>query len=468
MAKRKFKILAIDDDPAMLSLFKTILGGDYIMLPATCCEEAKEMTGREDFQVVLLDLGLPDGNGMDLLRYFKEINDDVEVIVVTAHQQVGLAVEAIKLGAFDFIGKEFEPEELKNLVTHALESYLRRKKIIYLESEMDRIVNDDFVLGQSPKMQQIYDIVERTARVPANILISGESGTGKEIIARRIHHLSEQKESPFIAVNVAAVPADLIESTLFGHEKGAFTGAHRLHYGKFELADGGTLFLDEIADLRIDLQAKLLRVLQEQFIERVGGDRPIPVSVRIIAATNADLEDKVKHGTFRDDLYYRLNVVRIHLPPLRERIEDLPYFVRYFIHKYNQKFNRNVQDISELVFSVLSHYSWPGNIRELENLVERLIAFSEKPVITEGDIPVEYLVSDFEALKKRSAEGDVLNEASEAFERSFILRVLEKEGWNQTRTSERLGVHRKTLEYKIKKYGLGSIITQRRPGARHV
>ncbi|MBI2338996.1 MAG: sigma-54-dependent Fis family transcriptional regulator [Deltaproteobacteria bacterium] len=466
MENRKYKILAIDDDPSVLALFATILGGDYVVIPAANCEEAKGVLRKEDFQICLLDLGLPDGNGMDLLKLFKETNEDIEVIVVTSHQQVKPAVEAVRLGAFDFIGKEFEPDELKNLVGNALEKYLRKKRILYLESEVDRMITDGFVAGHSPKMTKIYEVVERIARVSANVLLTGESGTGKELIARRIHYLSENRQAPFVAINLAAIPENLIESTLFGHEKGAFTSAYRLQYGKFELADGGTLFLDEIANLRLDLQAKLLRVIQEQVIERVGGNKLIPARVRIIAATNADLERVIKEGKFREDLYYRLNVVRIHLPPLRERMEDIPEFVRYFIEKYNRKFNRQVEDISDLVFSILSHYSWPGNIRELENLIERMIALAEKPVITEGDIPVEYLVSDFDALKKRAAEGDVLAEATAAFERSFILRILEKEEWNQSECSDRLGIHRKTLEYKIRQYGLRPVIVQRRAAAK--
>ncbi|MBI4411748.1 MAG: sigma-54-dependent Fis family transcriptional regulator [Deltaproteobacteria bacterium] len=466
MENRRYKILAIDDDPSILSLLDTILSGDFTVVKATNCNEARAAARKEDFQIVLLDLGLPDGDGMDLLKFFKEINEDIEIIVVTSSQQVTLAVKAIRLGAFDFIGKEFDPDELKNLVNNALEKFLRKRKILYLESEMDKMVANGFVAGHSPKMRKIYEIVERTAKVPANVLLTGESGTGKELIARRLHYLSSNREAPFVALNLASVPAELLESTLFGHEKGAFTGAHRLHYGKFELADGGTLFMDEIGDLRFDLQAKLLRAIQEQVIERVGGNNLIPVKVKIIAATNANLEQSVKEGKFREDLFYRLNVVRIHLPPLRERLEDIPEFVRYFIEKYNRKFNRQVEDMSDLVFSVLSHYSWPGNIRELENLIERLIALSEKPTITEGDIPVEYLVNDFDALKKRAVEGDVLGEATAAFERSFILRILEKENWNQIKCSERLGVHRKTLEYKIKHYDLRPVIVQRRAAAK--
>lgn len=459
---RKYRILVVDDDPAVSTYIETILKDDYDVLLAASCEEAKRMSYQEDFQLVLLDYSLPDGTGEDLLKYFKDINENVEIIMVTLHQDVKKAVSCIQLGAFDYIDKEFYPEDLKNLINHALNNFLRHRKIVSLQSEIETLVQDQFVLGSSPKMHKINDIISKAAQVPATVLITGESGTGKEIIARRIHQLSDRKDASFIAVNVAAVPPDLIESTLFGHEKGSFTGAHKLHCGKFEMADNGTLFLDEIGDLRIDLQAKLLRVLQENCIERVGGACTIQVNVRIVAATNSNLEERIAKGKFRDDLYYRLNVLRVHLPPLRERLEDIPELVRHFIKKYNKKFNRNIEDISELVLSILSHYAWPGNIRELENLVERLIVLAEKPFITEGDIPVEYLVSDFETLKLRSPDGDVLTQATEAFERSFILKILESEQWNQTKTAHRLGVHRKTLEYKIKKHDIGAIITQRR------
>lgn len=462
---RKYKILAVDDDPSILDFIETILGDDYFILKAASCNEAKKISYEEDFQLVLLDYSLPDGTGEELLKYFKDINENVEVIMVTMHQDVKKAVACTQLGAFDYIDKEFDPDDLKNLVNNAITKYLRGRKIISLESEIQTLVQDQFILGSSPKMHKINDIIAKASQVPATVLITGESGTGKEIIARRIHMLSDRKFAPFIALNVASVPPDLIESTLFGHEKGSFTGAHKLHYGKFELADNGTLFLDEIGDLRIDLQSKLLRALQENVIERVGGNRSIHTNVRIVAATNANLEQKIAKGEFRDDLYYRLNVLRLHLPPLRERLEDIPEFVRFFIRKYNKKFNRNVEDISELVLSILAHYTWPGNIRELENLVERLIVLSEKPYITEGDIPVEYLVSDFETLKKRSPDGDILVQATEAFERNFILKILEKEEWNQSKTAQRLGIHRKTLEYKIKKYDIGAIIVQKRATA---
>lgn len=460
---KRLKILAVDDDPSVLDLFSLILGKDYTVLSATNGHEAKKIAEQQNFQIVLLDMGLPDCNGLELLSFFKETDADIEVIVVTAMQSIKLAVEATRQGAYDYLKKDFIPEELSNIVSRAMEKYLRRRKIISFESQQDCLLSEDFIIGYTPKMKKVFDVVEKAAKVRANILITGESGTGKEIIARRIHALSENPHSPFISVNMTAVPAELMESTLFGHEKGAFTGAHRLHYGKFELASGGTLFLDEIGELRIDLQAKLLRALQEQTIERVGAIKPISVDVRVIAATNVDLEALVKAGKFRDDLFYRLNVVRVHLPPLRERLEDIPDLVRYFIKKYNQKFKRNVSEISELVLSVLTNYSWPGNIRELENLVERLIVLAEKPVITEGDIPVEYLVSDFDALRKRSPSGDVLAQATEAFERSFILRIMEQNDWNQTKTAEQLGIHRKTLEYKIKKYEIRPIIVQKRP-----
>ncbi len=305
------------------------------------------------------------------------------------------------------------------------------------------------------------ELIDKTAQVPATVFITGESGTGKELVARQIHKLSPIAHKPFVTVNIAAIPDELIETTLFGHERGAFTGAHHTHYGKFELANGGTIFLDEIGELKYDLQVKLLRAIQENTIERVGGTKSIHVEVRLISATHRNLEEMIKQGTFREDLYYRLNVVPIHLPPLRERKEDIPGFVKLFLKRYGKRFNRPIKQVSDAAMDILKAYHWPGNIRELENLIERLVAIHDKDALTERDIPIEYQVYELEALKERGEE-DLIKAASDAFERNFILNVLEKENWNQTKTAERLGIHRKTLEYKVKKLNLGTIIEARR------
>jgi transcriptional regulator with PAS, ATPase and Fis domain len=308
----------------------------------------------------------------------------------------------------------------------------------------------EFVVGASRSTREIIELVQKVAKLSATVLILGESGTGKELLARLIHRESGRPNAPFVAVNLAAIPRDLVESTLFGHEKGAFTGAIRQQLGKFELAAGGTLFLDEIGDLRYELQAKLLRAIQEGEIERVGGTKPIKTEFRLIAATNVDLEKAVKEGRFREDLYYRINVIPIRLPPLRERAEDTAQLAEFFLRRYNARFRKKIQGISEPTMAMLKKYWWPGNIRELENLIERLVAVSDKDYISEEDLPLEF---HFAQLEPQGAEhsDSLFEEASNAFERNYILRSLEKCGWNVTGTAEYLGIPLSTLKYKMDK-----------------
>jgi transcriptional regulator with PAS, ATPase and Fis domain len=297
--------------------------------------------------------------------------------------------------------------------------------------------------------RDIVDLVNKIAKLSATVLILGESGTGKELLARLIHREAGDPDAPFIAVNLAAIPRELAESTLFGHERGAFTGAHRQQLGKFELASNGTLFLDEIGDLRLDLQAKLLRAIQEGEIERVGGTKPIKTEFRLIAATNVDLEKAVKEGRFREDLYYRINVIPIKLPPLRERADDIPQLAEFFLRRYNSRFRKRILGITDPTMAMLKKYWWPGNIRELENLIERLVAVSDKDYIAEEDLPLEF---HFAQLEPAAGSTDSLfEEATNTFERNFILRALEKNGWNVTGTSEYLGIPLSTLKYKMDK-----------------
>src|SRR5207237_3822564 len=297
--------------------------------------------------------------------------------------------------------------------------------------------------------RDIIDLVNKIAKLSATLLILGESGTRKELLARLIHKEAGDPDAPFIAVNLAAIPRELAESALFGHERGAFTGAHRQQLGKFELASGGTLFLDEIGDLRLDLQAKLLRAIQEGEIERVGGSKPIKTEFRLIAATNADLDRAVKEGTFREDLYYRINVIPIKLPPLRDRIEDIPQLVEFFLRRYNNRFRKRIQGVTDATMAMLKRYWWPGNIRELENLIERLVAVTDKDYIAEEDLPLEFHFAQLEP--ERNGSQNLFEEATYTFERNFILRALEKCGWNVTATAEYLGIPLSTLNYKMDK-----------------
>jgi transcriptional regulator with PAS, ATPase and Fis domain len=334
--------------------------------------------------------------------------------------------------------------------------------VIRLRAEVAEQNDREFVVGPSRTTRDIVELVQKVARLSATVLILGESGTGKELLARMIHRESEQPDAPFVAVNLAAIPKELVESTLFGHEKGAFTGAIRQQLGKFELASGGTLFLDEVGDLRYELQAKLLRALQENEIERVGGTHPIKTIFRLIAATNVDLQKAVKEGQFREDLFFRLNVIPIRLPALRERIDDLPDLARFFLRRYNAKFRKNVEGIAETTIDILRNYWWPGNIRELENLIERLVAVSDKGWITDEDLPYEFHVARVDA--ERPASSNLLEEAVTTFERNFIIRALEKGGWNVTATARSLGTPLSTLKFKIQKLEIQESVRKIRGG----
>jgi transcriptional regulator with PAS, ATPase and Fis domain len=321
--------------------------------------------------------------------------------------------------------------------------------VLTLSAQVADQTEREFIVGPSKMTRDIVDLVHKIAKLSATVLILGESGTGKELLARLIHREAGDREAPFIAVNLAAIPKELAESTLFGHERGAFTGAHRQQLGKFELASNGTLFLDEIGDLRLELQGKLLRAIQEGEIERVGGTKPIKTEFRLITATNIDLEKAVKEGRFREDLFYRINVIPIKMPPLRERAEDVPQLAEFFIQRYNGRFRKQIRGITETTMTVLKKYWWPGNIRELENLVERLVAVSDKDYISEEDLPLEFHFAQLEPAGVRTA--NLFEDATNTFERNFILRALEKNAWNVTGTAEYLGIPLSTLKYKMDK-----------------
>jgi DNA-binding NtrC family response regulator len=350
-------------------------------------------------------------------------------------------------GAFHYISKEFDGQDVRALVARAAERQDLNRSIVRLNAEVAEQNNREFIVGPSRATRAIVERAVKVAKTGATVLILGESGTGKELLARMIHRESLDPSSPFVAVNLAAIPKDLVESTLFGHEKGAFTGAIRQQLGKFELASGGTLFLDEIGDLRYEIQAKLLRAIQEGEIERLGGNAPIKTNFHLISATNVDLAKAVKEGRFREDLYYRLNVIDLKMPALRDRIEDVPDLVRFFLRRYSEKFRKHVQGIADSTVQILSSYWWPGNIRELENLVERLVAITDKEWITDEDLPYEFHVAQLDAGDKTTE--NLLERAVSTFERNFIIRALEKDGWNVTATSRTLGLPLSTLKFKM-------------------
>jgi DNA-binding NtrC family response regulator len=355
----------------------------------------------------------------------------------------------MKHGAYHYITKDFDYDTMRSLVRNALERQDLNRQVLTLSAQIADQGDREFVVGPSKAGRDILDLVNRVARLSATVLILGESGTGKELLARLIHRESGNAEAPFIAVNLAAIPRELVESTLFGHERGAFTGAHKQQLGKFELATSGTLFLDEIGDLPMDLQAKLLRAIQEGEIERVGGQKPIKTDFRLIAATNIDLEKAVKESRFREDLYYRVNVIPIRLPPLRERPDDLPELANFFLRRYAVKFHKRVEGIAESTMRILANYWWPGNIRELENLIERLVAVGDKEWITDEDLPYEFHFAQLDQTESGSGGESLFQEATNTFERNFILRALEKSGWNVTATARHLGIPLSTLKFKM-------------------
>ena len=447
MAERRKTILIVDDDEGMRETLTAVLKREYRVLRAATGEAALQMMEKEDIELMLLDVRLPGISGFEVLKIAKENYPHVEVIVISVLKELDAAIEAMRYGAYHYISKDFDLEGVGRLVANASERQDLSRHLIRLRAEVAEHNDREFVVGPSPATRESIEMVHKVARLSATVLILGESGTGKELLARLIHRESSTPEAPFVAVNLAAIPRELVESTLFGHEKGAFTGAIRQQLGKFELATGGTLFLDEIGDLRYELQAKLLRAIQEGEIERVGGTHPIKTDFRLIAATNTDLEKAVKEGTFREDLYYRLNVIPIRLPALRERIEDLPDLARFFLRRYNVKFRKNIQGIADSTVRILGGYWWPGNIRELENLIERLVAISDKDWITDEDLPYEFHVAQLDA--EGPATENLLDRAVSTFERNFIIRALEKGGWNVTATARTLGIPLSTLKFKM-------------------
>jgi two-component system response regulator AtoC len=363
-------------------------------------------------------------------------------------------VDAIKAGAYDYIVKPFDVDELLLLVKQAAQQRVLEREVCYLRAELDRAHGFDSLVGRHPAMVRLYAQIAQVAQTHATVLVSGESGTGKELVARAIHRQSPRRDQPLVAVNLAAVPDGLFESELFGHEKGAFTGAHSRKLGKFELAHGGTLFLDEVGSLRVDLQAKLLRALQEREVERLGGTRTIPVDVRVIAATNEDLRQLVRTRAFREDLFYRINVAALAIPPLRERKEDIPILVEHFIRKYAREFKKDVRGISRGALPSLGAYDWPGNVRELENVIERSVALATRPVIRLDDLPLDLAIHDEPARSPGGGAPLSLKEARDRFEQVYILRALERENWNQSRAARSLGVHRNTLLARLAGWGI--------------
>jgi len=447
------KILIADDEKNMIwALKRAFKNEEYKIITASDGEEAIEKVKSIAPDLVLLDLKMPKLNGLEALKEIRIINPKISIIMMTAHGTMESAVEAMKNGAIDYISKPFDIEELKLQIRKALDIEAMRERIEFLTEELESKTGK-VIIGESSKIKDVLDIVNRIAKSNATALITGESGTGKELIANAIHYNSDRKDKPYIKINCGAIPENLLESELFGHEKGAFTGAINKRQGKFERANYGTIFLDEVGELSLPMQVKLLRVLQEKEIERVGGTEVIKIDVRVIAATNRDLKKMVEEGSFREDLYYRLNVIPIELPSLKERKEDIPLLVKYFIDKYCKQMGRSIVKIDEDALDMLVDYEWKGNVRELENVIERMVILCQNDTIYKKDLPKEILFTDMNSIEFILPESGI---NLEEVEKSFIRQALSLTEENQTKAAKLLGITRHTLLYRMDKYGISS------------
>ncbi len=451
------KLLVVDDKANMRKvLVQTFTALGFSVDQAADGEKAISLLKSNRYQLVITDLKMPKRDGLDVLRAAKEVDPDTAVIVITAYGTIEGAVEAMGLGAADYITKPFKLDEIERKVEDALAAESPVTSEDVAQSVSDGLMD---LVGRSPQIQKLRWVIEKVGPTDSSVLIVGETGTGKELVAKAIHLKSERKFGPYIALNCAALAPGVLESELFGHEKGAFTGAHQQKKGRFEIADGGTLFLDEVGEMDSSTQVRLLRVLQQGEFERVGGTKTMKVDVRIVAATNQDLKKGIAEGRFREDFYYRLNVISVHLPPLRDRTGDIEYLAAYFVDQICRKTGEETKQIDQGVMDALLAYSWPGNVRELENCLERSVILADGPLITLDDISPDILSGTPVAPQVSPATGDVqdggsLTEVTEDIEKRMIAEALERNRWNRSRTAEELGIKRTTLQYKIKKYGL--------------
>jgi len=461
------KILIVDDEAFIRDNLERILTEDgYRAVSTEFGKEAVDLVSEEDIDLVLLDLNLGGRSGLEVLRELKEVDPGVLVIIITGYGTVESAVEALKLGAYDYIKKPFKADAIRLIVRLALETQSLRREVRHLRREgKDReLLGEAEMVGTSPQLLQVYRQVREVAKhESATVLITGESGTGKELVARAIHFLSPRKDRPFIEINCGSLPFNLLETELFGHERGAFTDAKVRKIGLFEEANGGTIFLDEIGEMDLNLQVKLLRVLEDRKIRRLGGTRNIDIDVRVIAATNRELKQAIEAKEFREDLFYRLNVFPIHVPPLRERREDIAQLLDYFLRRYSRQFNKELREISRDALDLLMRYHWPGNVRELKNVVERICIMHNAAVITPeflpreiwGDMPRKEPPQRFDI----PPEGIVLEEMVGRMEKELIAQALKITGGNVAKTSRLLNIPRGTLRYKLEKYELTAELT---------
>jgi DNA-binding NtrC family response regulator len=453
----KKRILLVDDEAGIRASLKVVLEPVYDTLSASSAQEGLDLFRRESPHLVLLDVIMPGMDGLTLLKTIRDEDARIPVIMLTGTKTVKTAVEAMKLGAADYLSKPFDVEELRLIVAKALETGELEQEVLQLRAQVARRYSFHNLIGKSPAMQEIYSKIEQVADTKTTVLITGESGTGKELVARALHYNSSRRDRPFIALNSAALPETLIESELFGHEKGSFTDAQSRRIGQFELAHGGTLFLDEIGDLSPATQAKLLRVLQEREFTRVGGTQPIKVDVRIITATNKRLDELVKREVFREDLYYRINVLVLHLPPLRERREDIPLLAQHILAKRTEGEGRPPQEFTKDALEILTAYAWPGNVRELENIVEQALIWSRGRPIEREHLPAGLVQAPSQPAPAGIdlSSGQVSLEKSVLeFERKLILDALQRTGYVQTHAAALLGISRRMLKYRMDMLGI--------------
>lgn len=450
------KILVIDDEKSILDLLSVVFEKEgYLVETSLSATRAVEFMGHKDFDLIISDIKMPKMNGMELLKYVKENRPDIPVIMITAYGTIKQAVEALKAGAMDYVVKPFDVEELKIIVAQGLEKKRLREENIFLKKELKKKYDFENMVGKSKTMKEIYSLIEKVSVTDSTVLISGESGTGKEMAARAVHFLSNRRERSFVSINCGALPENLLESELFGHVKGSFTGAVATKKGMFEIAEKGTLFLDEVSEMSPWTQVKLLRALQDRKIRRVGGTEEIPVDVRIIAATNQNLQERIDGGKFREDLFYRLHVISFEMPPLRKRKEDIRLLVSHFLDKYCKGMGRAIKRISPEVFNVFESYPWPGNVRELENTIERVVAIEERETITRESLPKEMLLPNRRQDVSLSLQpGFDLNAKMDEISNQYVQQALIESRGNLKEAASLLGINYRSLRYLIEKHGL--------------
>jgi DNA-binding NtrC family response regulator len=456
-----YSILIADDEAQNRDYLSEILSEeDYTVATAADGKEALAKLSQDHFHVVLTDLQMPEIDGLGVIRHLIENRLNCIGIIYTGYGSVKTAVDAMKLGAFDYITKPFKADEIKVVIRKALDHLALQEENSYLKQQLKARYKFENIIGTSENMQKVFGLIDKVAATDSTVLVLGESGTGKELVARALHYNSPRSQNAFVPVNCGAIPEELLESELFGHEKGAFTGAFRARIGRFELANGGSIFLDEVSEMSPNLQVKLLRVVQEREFERVGGVKSVKTDVRIIAATNRNLEEEVEQGRFREDLYYRLNVIPINLPPLRERRDDIPLLVKHFLAKYGTDRNPSLTGFGKKAMNLLMQYRWPGNVRELENLVERMVVLCEGTEVEPGDLPDKILAAGHAQGPSGLVGIDLpelgidLSSAVNEFEKNIIIQALNRSNWVKNRAAKLLNVNRTTLVEKIKKQKL--------------